>query len=174
MMRYVVAFMLILLAAFSRIIPHPANFTPITAIALFGSAYLDKRSALLIPIAALLVSDYFIGFYDGMVWVYGSFLAIACIGFLLRNRRTVPMILGASISGSVLFFLVTNFGVWMSSPGLYPHTVAGLIACYTAAIPFFRNTLGGDLLFVTVIFGLYALLTRLFFRRALLPSAVKE
>lgn len=116
MMRYVVAFILILLAAFSRIIPHPANFTPITAIALFGAAYLDKRVALLIPIVALLVSDYFIGFYDGMVWVYGSFLAIACIGFLLRNRRTAPMILGASISGSVLFFLVTNFGVWITPP----------------------------------------------------------
>jgi hypothetical protein len=174
MMRFIVAFGLILLAAFSRLIPHPANFTPITAIALFGAAYLDKRSALIIPVLAMLVSDYFLGFHSGMVWVYGSFLAIACLGFVLRNRRTVPMILGASKAGSVLFFIVTNFGVWMKPAGLYPPTQAGLIACYTAAIPFFRNTLGGDLFFVTVMFGLYALVERLFFKTATVPAAVRE
>jgi hypothetical protein len=174
MMRYVVAFTLILLAAFSRVIPHPANFTPITAIALFGAAYLDKRSAFIIPIIAMLVSDYFIGFHSGIAWVYGSFLAIACIGLLLRKRRTVPMILGASVAGSVLFFLVTNFGVWITPAGLYPHTQAGLIACYAAAIPFFRNTLGGDLFFVTVLFGLYALVERLFFKPTAVPASVGE
>ncbi|HUN64566.1 MAG TPA: DUF6580 family putative transport protein [Bacteroidota bacterium] len=173
MRRYVVIFALILLAAFSRLIPHPANFTPITAIALFSAAYLGRRIALIIPVAALLLSDYVIGFYGGMFWVYGSFLAIAAIGFLLRNGRSVPRILGATLSGSVLFFVVTNFGVWYSDR-LYPRTGAGLAACYAAGIPFFRNTLAGDLFFVTSIFGLYYLAERFLLRPTVAPSPVND
>ena len=85
--RYGAAFLLVFVAAFSRLLPHPANFTAIAAIALFGGVYLEKRFAVVIPILAMLISDYFIGFYSGMYWVYGSFVLIGLIGVWLRNHK---------------------------------------------------------------------------------------
>lgn len=157
MARYFFTFMLILFAALSRLLPHPANFTPITAIALFGGVYLDKKHTFIVPVAAMLISDYFIGFYSGWMWVYASFAAIGFIGLWLRNHKGILPIAGASFAGSVLFFVVTNFGVWISSQVTYSHDIAGLVACYTAAIPFFRNTLAGDLVYVGALFGIYEL-----------------
>lgn len=159
----------VLLAAVSRLIPHPPNFTPITALALFGAATLtDRRLAILIPILALFVSDLCIegmhrmglmaswGIYSGMWVTYTAFLLITLIGLLLRHHRTVPAIMGATLVGSVVFFVLTNFGVWASG-NLYPRTLEGLLACYTAAIPFFENTLLGDAVYGTVLFGGFAL-----------------
>lgn len=160
MLRYFVAFSLILLAAFSRLLPHPPNVVAITAIALFGGVYLEKRHAFIVPIAAMLLSDYFIGFYRGMEWVYASFLLIGCIGLWLRTHRGAARTIGASLAGSILFFVVTNFGVWISSQVTYPHTAAGLMQCYVAAIPFFRNTVAGDLVYVGVMFGSFELLRK--------------
>jgi hypothetical protein len=160
-MRYtLLAIALILGAVFSRFIPHMPNFTPIAAIALAGGVYLDKRFALLVPLAALLVSDYFIGFYSEVVWVYSSFLAIGVIGLWVRNHKNLYTVAGATFTGSVLFFVVTNFGVWAQS-GWYPKNVEGLVACYTAAIPFFRNSLFGDLVYTAVLFGILELAQRL-------------
>jgi len=156
MARYGFTFTVLLLAALSRLLPHPPNFAPITAIALFGGMYLDRKHTFLVPIAALLISDYFLGFYAGVTWVYASFLAIGCIGLWMRNHPSVGMVIGGTLAGSVLFFIVTNFGMWLSS-GIYPHTSAGFVDCYIAAIPFFRNTLLGDALYVTAMFGLYEL-----------------
>jgi hypothetical protein len=160
MIRRIVIVSLILLAALSRLVPHLPNVSPITALALFGGVYLDKKYAFLIPMAALLISDYFLGFYTGLEWVYGSFLAIGCIGLWLRKHEGVLPTFGASLAGSLLFFLVTNFGVWFSSQVTYPHTLEGLGMCYTAAIPFFRNTLIGDLVYVGSMFGLFELVRR--------------
>jgi hypothetical protein len=156
--KYAAALLLIAVAAFSRMLPHPSNFTPLAAIALFGGVYLDKRFAFVVPILAMLASDYFIGFYGEMYWVYGSFVLIGLIGLWLRNHKKPLLILGGTLASSILFFVVTNFGVWMTPGSIYARNWSGLVECYVAAIPFFRNTLGGDLLFVSVMFGLYELL----------------
>lgn len=154
MARYAFTFTLIFLAALSRLLPHPPNFAPITAIALFSGMYLDRKHAFIVPMAAMLISDYFIGFYAGVTWVYACFLAMGLIGLWLRNHKTVGAVVGATLAGSLLFFVVTNFGMWLSS-GIYPHTMSGFVECYVAAIPFFKNTLLGDAIYVTVMFGLY-------------------
>ncbi len=162
----------VLLAALSRLIPHPPNFAPITALALFGAATLaDRRLALLTPLLALFVSDLCIeglhrmglmaswGIYPGMWVTYTAFLLIGLLGLLLRGRRNVAAITGATLAGSVVFYAVTNFGVWAGG-NLYPRTLDGLLACYTAAIPFFQNTLLGDAVYVTALFGGFALAER--------------
>ncbi len=153
--RYGAAFLLVFVAAFSRLLPHPANFTAIAAIALFGGVYLEKRFAVVIPILAMLISDYFIGFYSGMYWVYGSFVLIGLIGVWLRNHKKPLYILGGTFVSSIVFFVITNFGVWMTPVSMYAPTWAGLLECYGLAIPFFRNTLSGDLFFVAVMFASY-------------------
>ena len=149
------ALLLIVIAAFSRLLPHPANFTALGAIALFGGVYLDKRYAVAVPLLAMLISDYFIGFYSGMYWVYGSFVLVGLIGLWLRNHKTPAFILGGTIASSILFFVVTNFGVWFTPGSMYAKTWDGVIECYVLAIPFFRNSLGGDLFFVILLFGAY-------------------
>src|SRR5579859_6382099 len=155
--RWVVLGSMILAAAASRLIPHPPNVAPITAMALFGGAYLtDKRLAFLMPMAALFLSDLVLGLYGHMEVVYGSFALVALLGLSLRKRRTPLRVAGTALASSVLFFITTNFGVW-AFDALYPKTVSGLMACYLAAIPFFRNTLAGDALYTTVLFGGFAL-----------------
>ncbi len=160
MSRFFYVLVMVLAAALSRLLPHPANVTPVTAIALFGAMYLDRKSAFLVPIAAMLLSDAILGFHSGMLWVYGSFAAIVCIGFWLRDHRGLGQTLGATLAGSVLFYAVTNFGAWLVSPMMYPRTAAGLAECYVAAIPFFRNTLLGDLGYVAMLFGAFELCRR--------------
>jgi hypothetical protein len=135
---------------------------PITAIALFGGAYFsDKRLAFFVPLAAMFLSDLGLGFYAHMEIVYLSFALIVCIGLILQRHRTAPYIAGATLLSSTLFFLITNFGVWAFGP-LYPKTLGGLAACYTAAIPFFQNTLLGDFFYVGVLFGGFWLLEQRF------------
>src|SRR5258708_33622319 len=141
--RFVVVALIILAAAASRLIPHPPNVASITAVALFGGAYLtDKRLALIVPLAALLLSDLVLGFYSHMEIVYGSFLLVVCLGFLLQRKRSVLRIAGAALASSVVFFVGTNFGVWAFG-SRYPKTAAGLLACYLPAIPFFQDPPAG-------------------------------
>ncbi len=161
-MRYTVfAVLMILAAALSRLLPHPQNVAPIAAMALAGGVYLDKKLGLILPLAALLISDLFIGFYPILFFVYASFLVIGLIGLWLKSHKRPLPILGATLFGSILFFVVTNFGVWAVGPEMYPRTLAGLSECYIAAIPFFRNTVLGDLAYTGVLFGLFELLTYL-------------
>ncbi len=153
-----------LVAAAMRLLPHPPNFTPIAAMALFGGAqYTSKRAAFVIPLAAMALSDVALGFgfHRLMPFVYGSFALIVCLGLWIRQRRSLLSIGAAALVGSVLFFVVTNFGVWLEGH-LYPPTVEGLLACYVAAIPFFRNTLAGDAVYTIVLFGGFALAQKLF------------
>ncbi len=158
--RFVVLLGMVLAAAASRLMPHPPNFTPIAALALFGGAcFSNKRAAFFAPLASLFLSDLVLGLYRGLPVVYGSFAMIVCIGFWLRRRRTWLPIAGAALGSSVLFFVVTNFGVW-ALESVYPKTTSGLIACYVAAIPFFRNTLLGDALYCLALFGGLALVER--------------
>ena len=170
-MNFLIAVILILFAAFSRLIPHPANFTPIAAIALFSGAYLGKKYFLIIPIAAMLIGDIFLGFHSTMFWVYGSFAVIAVIGLWLKSRKNVGYIFGTTVVSSIIFFIITNFGVWAS--GYYGYTLNGLIECYTMAIPFFRNSIAGDLIYVTAMFGIYELVLRYSGKESLQESKVK-
>jgi len=151
----------ILAAAALRLVPHPPNFTPIGAMALFSGAYLGRRGAvaLVAPLGALFLSDLVLGFYRGMPTVYFSVALIVIIGWVALRRVSPLRVGGAAIASSVLFFVLTNFGMWLSS-GFYPHTLAGLEACYIAAIPFFQNTVAGDLFYAAVLFGGFALLER--------------
>jgi len=160
--RSIVVAGMILLAAAARIAPHPWNFTPVGAMALFGGAMLrDRRAAFLLPLAALFAGDIVLGLYKSMWIVYASFLVSVAIGFWLRGRRTIWRVGGATLLGSLQFFVVTNFGVWAMG-GLYPKTGAGLAACYVAGIPFFWNTLAGDAMYATLLFGGFALAERFF------------
>ncbi len=165
-LRYGILSLLVLLAAFSRIIPHPSNFAPIGAMALFGAAYFSKKHiGFLIPILSLWLSDLFINnviyaqyfdgfvfFYPGFYWNYLAFALIGIIGFLLHKKTKFQHILAASLSASVLFYLVSNFGVWASGT-MYAMSFSGLITCYAAGISYFQNTVLGDLVYCGVLFG---------------------
>jgi hypothetical protein len=159
----VMVFVLIVLAAASRLLPHPPNFAPIAAIGLYAGAYTSRRAGLLVPFAALLLSDLVLGFYHpvSMFWNYLAFAACIALGagWLARGRGLVR-VAGAVLASSVVFFALSNFGMWAS--GYYPRTWQGLVQCYTAALPFYRNTLASDVFFSAVLFGAHALLARYF------------
>jgi len=143
----------IVAAAALRLVPHPPNFTPIGAMALFSGAYLGRKAlAFAAPLGALLLSDVVLGFYHGQATVYFSVALIVMIGMVALSRVSPLRVGAAAILSSVLFFVVTNFGMWLFS-GFYPHTIAGLETCYVAAIPFFQNTIAGDLFYATLLFG---------------------
>jgi hypothetical protein len=151
--------LMVVVAAFSRLIPHPWNFTAIGAMALFGGAYFSKRMSLIIPIAALVLSDLVLGFHVTMVFVYGAFMLTVLIGWTLSEKKTVFKVGTLSLVTSSLFFLITNFGVWMMQD-MYPKNAAGLVECYVAAIPFFGNQIAGDLFFAAILFGAYETLKK--------------
>jgi len=160
--RTLLALALILLAAALRIAPHPWNFTPVGAMALFaGAALKDRRLAFLFPPLALFAGDIFMGFHKLIPIVYASFLINVAIGLWLRGRRTTTRVSLATLVGAIQFFLITNFAVWQFLSG-YPHTATGLAACYIAGIPFFWNTLVGDALYAALLFGSFAFAERLF------------
>jgi len=148
-------------AAAMRLVPHPPNFAPIAAMALFSGAQMPKRAlSFVVPFAALAISDVLLGgFYPGMNFVYASFALTVLIGWAIARRKNPLMIGAAAVASSVLFFILTNFGMWLFS-GIYPVTREGLIACYVAAIPFFQNTLAGDLFYTALLFGGFALAER--------------
>src|SRR4051812_32261583 len=160
---------LIVMAAISRLLPHPPNVAPLAALALFGGATLPtRRSALLVPLAALLLSDLLLevtyragwqgswGFYPGQWAVYACCLIPAALGRMIRHLRTVPMVVMATVASALIFFVVTNFAV--SAGGLlYPRTVGSLLLCYEMALPFLRNSLAGDLAYSAALFGAMAL-----------------
>jgi hypothetical protein len=168
---------LVVLAALTRLVPHPPNFAPIGAMALFGAFHFrGKWAALLVPLAAMFLSDLALeattrlglqsgwmahgqGFHAGMWSVYAAFALIAVLGLLLRRKKSVPRVAAALLGSSVLFFLVTNFAVWAEGT-LYPRTAEGLVTCYIAAVPFFHWTVLGDLAYGTALFGGFALAER--------------
>lgn len=154
--------LIILVGAFSRLIPHVPNFAPITAITLFGASYLPKKYAFITPLAAMFLSDLVIGFYGvERIFVYGSFALIGILGLWLRKQKSFKNILTASVLSSVIFYLVTNFGVWANPVTSYTKDFSGLISSYIAAIPFFRYTLLSDLTFTLSFFGIYEILLTL-------------
>jgi hypothetical protein len=146
---------IILVIGAYRIFPHPFNVTPVMAMGLFAGTYFDKKwLAFVIPLASMFLADMFLGFHNTMLFVYGAILIAVSIGFLLRKSVSPMKVIGASVAGSVLFFVITNFGVWAVG-SYYPKTWEGLMTCYTMAIPFFQRTLFGDLMFNGVLFISY-------------------
>jgi hypothetical protein len=161
---------MILLAAFSRLIPHMPNFSPLGAIGLFGAAYFNEKwKAFLIPIAATWLSDLFINnliyaqyyptftwFYSGFYWQYGSYLIITLVGFFLFKKVNTPRVLFGALSSTVIFFLITNFGCWIGST-LYTQDLSGLMQSYLAGIPFIKGTFLGDLFYSGALFTTFAI-----------------
>lgn len=172
-LHFGVVALLVLLAAFSRILPHPPNFSPIGGIALFGAARFSRRLvAVVVPFASLWLSDlvinnvmyasyfdHFVWFYQGFYWTYGAFFLIVLLGRITLKKTSPSSLLISSVLASVIFFLVSNFGVWASST-IYPKNLSGILACYSAGIPFFQHTLAGDLTYTVALFGLFALARR--------------
>jgi hypothetical protein len=181
--RYRLIIALILSAAMVRLLPHPHNFTPIGAIALFGGACFGRRiTAFIAPLAALWLSDLILNnlilkpqfpqyYPEGFIWfssvsIYLAFAMITALGWLTLKNIRVPRLIGASVGASLLFFLVTNFAVWQGST-VYPQDFTGLMASYLAGLPFFWNTLLGDLTYTAVMFGAFAF----FLKRSPIPAA---
>ena len=133
------AILLILIGIGSRLVVHTPQFTAILAVAMFGGMYLSKRQALIVPLALMIVSDLILGLHDTILFTWGSMLAVSAIGIWLKDRKSFGTVLAGSIFSSLLFFVVTNVGAFLSP--LYPHTWAGLRECFILAIPFFRSTL---------------------------------
>ena len=163
---------IVFLAGATRIFPHPPNFSPILAITLFGAAHFSKKwQAILIPMLTVWLSDLiinnfvysnqamgFIWFYSGFHWQYASYLFIIISSILVfKNKISISKTFGASLGSSMVFFLLSNFGVWAGS-GMYVKNLNGLITCYLAGLPFLQNTMVSNILFTTVLFGSYYLI----------------
>ncbi len=163
--------LIILLTAFSRIIPHMPNFSPLGIIGIFGAAHFNKKwKAFLIPIAATWLSDLFINnviyaqyyptftwFYEGFYWQYGSYILITLAGLAIFNKINLTKVLSGAFAATAIFFLISNFGCWIGST-VYPQNFGGLLACYAAGIPFLKGTFFGDLFYSGALFGGYYLL----------------
>jgi hypothetical protein len=173
--RFSVLTALILLCAFSRIIPHMPNFSPLGAIGLFGAAYFTKKwQAFFIPITATWLSDLFINnviyaqyypkftwFYQGFYWQYGSYLLITLAGIFILKKITPQRVIAGALASTTIFFLVSNFGCWIGST-TYSQNFTGLLTCYAAGIPFLKGTLLGDLFYSGVLFGTFSLALKQF------------
>ena len=174
LIQVLVVTFIIFVAAFSRLIPHNMNLTPVGAIALFSGAYLGWNwKSFFIPLVAIFVSDLILNnyvyaqgsdfqlFYDGALWVYGTYALIVVLGAWWIKKVNVMRVLTGSLGAAVIFFLVTNFACW---PGTtYTPDIKGLMDCYIAGVPFFRGTLIGDIVFSALLFGSYAIIKMKYF-----------
>jgi hypothetical protein len=152
------ALILVVIAVAFRLIHHLANFSPILAIALFGGVYLNRKYALALPLVLMMFTDIILGLHNTIVFTWGSIFLISGLGILLKQKKSALNITLSALSSAVIFFIITNFGVWLM--GWYPRTLNGLISCYTLAIPFFRTTMASTLLFSFGLFGIYELIAR--------------
>lgn len=137
-----------------RLLPHPANFIPLGALALLSGTYIRSKWGIILPVVVMAISDAIIGWHSLVFFTWGGFLLIGMIGWWVRQKKSLWRIASSSLVGSIIFYLVTNFAVWAFTP-LYAKTATGLVQCFYMAIPFFRNTALGDLFYVGIFFGLY-------------------
>ena len=170
--RFIFISTAVLVAAASRLFPHIPNFTPIPAMALFGAVnFTDKRLAFIVPLIAMIISDIALelttgwGFHNTLIYVYAAFVLTSVIGLYVRKNQNIATIMGASVFSSLMFFLITNFGVWAASGGI--GGALGLGTTYTLGLPFFAPTLLGDIFFNAILFGAF------FFAQRRIPALVK-
>ena len=151
--RFIFVLTVMLVAALIRLLPHWPNLTPIAAMALFGGTYFGKKYlAFLIPLATMFVTDLVLGLHASMIAVYVGFSITVLIGFILRSRVRPGTVILASLTSSVIFFVITNFASWLTSP-FYDQTFAGLLQCYTAGLVFFNNGSYGISFFLNEVLG---------------------
>jgi uncharacterized membrane protein len=151
----VVLILLIVFAAASRFWPHPANFAPIAAIALFSGVYLGKRASIVAPVVAMIISDMFLGMHNLVFFTWGSMALVGVIGWWVKEKKQPGRIVLGALAGSALFYFITNGAVWAIGQGaMYPHNLAGLTEAYVAGLPFLRNTVAGDLVYTAALFGI--------------------
>ena len=155
---YIVLFLLV-----GRLIPHPPNFTPILAAAIFAPYIINDRwMAMAVPLMAMFIGDVFIGFHSYMLWVYGAIAMSTVISkWAMQFGRKYVSLAIMTLLSSVLFYIVTNFAVWIMWD-YYPNTLEGLIMCYTMAIPFFQNTILGTVVYTALMVSLTVALSRPF------------
>lgn len=154
--KIVISFLLIIIGITFRLLPHAWNFTPIVAITLFAGVYLGGRYVFILPLIIMILSDLLLGFYEPalMIAVYSSYALIGLLSLLLKKYKSGETIIAATIIASVLFFVLTNYAVWQFSPW-YAKTFSGLIECYALALPFFKNSLLGNVFYASLFFGAY-------------------
>ncbi|MDD3375193.1 MAG: hypothetical protein PHY73_05675 [Candidatus Omnitrophica bacterium] len=152
------AFGLLIFGVAMRLFVHPANFTPVLALVLFGGVYLDKKYAMIFPVFLMMATDIILGAHSVMIFTWGSLLLISAIGLWLRNKKSAKNVIASSLVSAFVFFVITNFGVWLS--GYYPLTLKGLSTCFMLAIPFFRMTLLSTIGYSIVFFGVYEILAK--------------
>ncbi|MFH0754587.1 MAG: DUF6580 family putative transport protein [Candidatus Omnitrophota bacterium] len=167
----VLALGLLFLGVLARFMPHAPNFTPVLAVALFGAVYLKRSYALILPLSLMMVTDIFLGLHPVVAFTWGSILLVSCIGLWVRTRLSVTNVVIGSLASAMLFFVVTNFGVWLT---YYPQTWEGFVSCYTLAIPFFRTTLASTAVYAIVMFGGYELLAMSFKKTRLAPVLLNK
>ena len=170
--RTLVLLSIIMIAAVARLFPHPWNCTPIAAMALFGGVYFkDKRTAFIVTIVALIVTDILTMLFINnkfttisqslFSWlelsIIFSFSFAVVLGIIIRKKTNIITVAGASIISTTLFFLITNFVCWIGST-IYPQTMQGLLTCYDAGLLFYRNNLIGDLVYSGLLFGSFYLI----------------
>ena len=148
---------IIVIGIMTRLLPHPPNFTPILSFALLSGVYSKNNLGIFIPISIMLLSDMILGSHGTIIWVYSSLFVIYLIGYYFINNISFKNVLLGSLVGSFLFFVLTNLGVWFIG---YPKTIEGLIACYVAAIPFYKNTLLSTVLYTSIIHSAYSVLSK--------------
>jgi len=157
--------LIILLAVVARLIPHAPNFAPIGGLALFSGFHFKKKVSLLIPLLSMFISDIFLGFHSTIFYVYVSFVLITFIGNNIKSLKLQNLFF-ASILSSILFFLITNFGVWLAG-SMYPKTISGLLQSYQMGLPFFRNTVFGDLIYSVSFFYGYQYISNFIYKKNL-------
>ena len=148
------AISILVVGILSRLVIHVPNFTPVIALALFSGAYLKRGQAFVVPLLMFVISDIIIGFHSTFIFTWASAILIILIGKGLQQRVGVKNVVMASLLSSVVFFIVTNLGVWLVG-GLYPLTLAGLTECFVLAVPFFHWELISALIYSVLFFGLY-------------------
>ncbi len=162
MRRIGLAYLVVLVAVLTRFLPHLPNFSPVLAGLLFGGAHLRRRDAIWYPLALLAASDFALTTFvyrmriepnQSIIWL--GFAVVALVGYWLRKRENVAGIAVAALAGPTAFFVISNFGVWLGGHGsrMYPATWDGLVACYVAALPFYRNSLLATAAYTAVLFG---------------------
>lgn len=164
-LQLIFALCLIALVVGLRVLPHPANFAPVAAVAIFGGAVLPRKLAIIVPLVAMMISDWIIGSYNIIFVVWGCYLAIGLASSFFLRKRTFLRGAAMTFSASTFFFVVTNFAVWLWS-GMYEHTLAGLIWCYEMGLPFFRGTALSDMFYTAAMFSALALANYVVRRKA--------